>query len=284
MSPPFLKKIKEHPLIQPYRPTLSRFRTRVSQYIHKIKTYPEYYKEQHNSKQWSKNYASKRYRAIENALKATKKSGGFFGGWAVDESALRAFSQLVMEKNQEAVIVEFGSGQSTRFWQQLHTSYALNVSTYEHDPFWAQQAKEQNPDISIYELPLWQLSAAVKTEMFKPAADAVNALLKGTRVGEDKVNDLFLENAFYKINLADYFEKKSIDGVVVDGPSGNGRSICFPLLRDYLKDNAIILIDDYNHYPFLEDMEKVYTFEVLHRSHKLGKAWCIVQITGTKKS
>ena len=56
---------------------------------------------------------------------------------------------------------------------------------------------------------------------------------------------------------------ENIDLVVLDGPNGNGRSISFLHLKDKLSKKSFILIDDSDHYDFVERCKQVLNAEVI---------------------
>ena len=90
-----------------------------------------------------------------------------------------------------------------------------------------------------------------------------------------------LKNAFY--DLPQINEK--FEAIILDGPHGNGRSMCFPLLKKCLLKGTIILIDDYDHYPFLSDLEKISSFKIIEeKKYKhSNKAWILVMLENIKQ-
>ena len=69
--------------------------------------------------------------------------------------------------------------------------------------------------------------------------------------------------------------------MIVDGPHGNGRSLAFALFFDCLKLYAWILIDDFDHYPFLDDLARIFKFKIVEKKFANdGKRWALVRIDG----
>ena len=62
-------------------------------------------------------------------------------------------------------------------------------------------------------------------------------------------------------------KKDDLDGyydmVILDGPNGNGRSIAFRHLVDKVRPGTKIIVDDYHHYPFIEDCKKLLNVNII---------------------
>jgi hypothetical protein len=219
----------------------------------------------------------------ESTIKEFKNNNGLFNGFSLAESSVRAFLFHLIKKNLNKYnICEFGGGQSTIFWNLLSKQIDIEVITYEHDPEWAKILinKFHNPNIIINYCQLMQIDDETRYKIF---SDPINSttLWRETRKETDlyQFKDPLLKNGFYNIE-DNQFPKNKIDAIVLDGPHGNGRSLAFPLFYSYIKDDAIVLIDDYHHYPFLEDLGKVFNFEVLEeRTYTFSnKGWVIIKI------
>lgn len=277
-----LEAWKQKPFVQPLMPYLRTCRRSVWHLQH----LPELILERRRSQRWSKAQNILLYPAIEKALKQVEDAGGFFGGWALSASAIRMFTQTLMntdsQQNSSSLlrIVEFGSGQSTLFWGNfLAMGISLDVHTYEHHPYWAEQSlMKTGGRVNVHHVPLRQVSAEVKDQMFKMSGDVYEIFEQGEVLPESEWENTRTKNAFYAAPFDQHFEKASIHGVILDGPNGSGRSLAFPLLMPYLAPKALILIDDYDHYPFLEDLQKLSDSETLYHSHSLGKRWCLIRL------
>jgi hypothetical protein len=68
------------------------------------------------------------------------------------------------------------------------------------------------------------------------------------------------------INNVKILDKK-YDIILIDGPNGNLRAKWYPKIRDNIKKDTIILIDDYNHYiEFETELNKNFSYKVLSAS------------------
>lgn len=102
----------------------------------------------------------------------------------------------------------------------------------------------------------------------------------GQRVPENQFDHFSIRNAFYadldQLSLSGH----SVDVMVVDGPHGNGRSLAYPLFVDTLKPDALVLVDDFDHYPFLAHLGKIYHYEELFREIVGNRRWVLVRLQG----
>jgi hypothetical protein len=220
---------------------------------------------------------------IESALKTTVLKGGRFGGWALSLSSLRYFCYYLLNKIPEINIIELGGGQSTLFWNNLintQNKCLIKVSTFEHNKSWANKLKKIAKNVNVMFFNLKQLSEDEFNLIISHPAELIKTWDSlGTKVsGTEEINTR-IKNSFYNVPLTDLPAENSIDGLIVDGPHGNGRSISFPLFYNSLKINSIILIDDYDHYPFLENLGYLYNYEILQKSQTKIKKWILVKIT-----
>jgi hypothetical protein len=221
---------------------------------------------------------------IDTTIEYFKKNGGTFNGFALTESSIRSFFyNLLKNKKPEYYIVELGGGQSTFFLNDLSDQINIRVVTYEHDAEWAKIVQDKlahNKKIQIHYSPLKKLDDHFRSDIFstphraKDVWDAYSENLPGRAS-----KNYFLKNGFYDIQNESWPDKK-IDGLIVDGPHGNGRSICFPLFYNLIQRGTIVMIDDYHHYPFLDDAAKVFTYEVIEqRIYKYSnKGWTVLKI------
>ena len=70
--------------------------------------------------------------------------------------------------------------------------------------------------------------------------------------------------------------------MVLDGPNGNGRSLAFALLADRLLIPAWLVVDDYDHYPFLEDLGRLFEFSVIARLDTPLKRSVLIKIVSRR--
>jgi hypothetical protein len=227
---------------------------------------------------------------IEKAIHMSEQDGdGWgYGGMALSKRALVHLCRRLEEKGDIYHILELGGGQSTLFWRDLHSLDLLpiKVTTLEHQRDWAKQLTqrvEEIENITIYPQTLKQITDQEWEEIFSQAEES-HALWAsyGTFVAEHQYDLYTIRNTFYAEIDQLPFEEQSIDVMIVDGPHGNGRSLSFPLFCNSLKANAFVLVDDFDHYPFLKDLGKVFHFEEIYREILGQERWSLVQLQGRK--
>lgn len=219
----------------------------------------------------------------ESTIKEFKRKKGIFNGFSLAESSVRAFVfHLINQNSNKYTICEFGGGQSTIFWNLLSKRVNIEVNTYEHDPEWAEilNNKIKNPKIFINYCQLMQIDDEIRYQIFSDPDNSSLIWAKNKKeINLEQFKDALLKNGFYNVEK-NQFPSNHIDAIILDGPHGNGRSVAFPLFYSYIKNGAIVLIDDYHHYPFLEDLGKLFKFEILEeRTYKFSnKGWVILRI------
>ncbi|WP_395783318.1 hypothetical protein [Aquirufa sp.] len=220
----------------------------------------------------------------ESAIKEFKTQKGVFNDFSLAESSVRAFCyHLLMQKQSSAYhICEFGGGQSTIFWDILSNYVGIKVTTYEHDPEWAKYLQERiiNKDILIRYCKLMQVEDDLRERMFSNPSESIQVWDSSKHdISPDQFKNPTLRGAFYNLQPSD-FPKINIDAIVLDGPHGNGRSICFPVFFKYIKPGTLILVDDYHHYPFLDDLKRLFKFDILEerRYQNSNKGWVVLRI------
>lgn len=244
---------------------------------------PQLWQEEQASRTWLQKQETIA-RSVEWALRQVRKNKGYFSGWALSRSALRSLTGCLWQGRETLPrLVEFGSGQSTRFWQFLSIQVPLGVISVEHQVAFYQDLKaqlNQNSAIDYLHAPLRQISEAEKAELW---ADPLTAHLKFSQMGQllplEQYPQTRVPLCFYDLDYAATFEPDSLDALLLDGPNGNGRSLAFALMHPFLKPDAWILVDDFDHYyPFLDDLGKLCPFELKHVQIQAGKRWCLLQL------
>jgi hypothetical protein len=221
----------------------------------------------------------------EYAIAEFKKQKGVFNDWALTESSIRCFLYYFLrQKHSTYHICEFGSGQSTVFFSILSKYIPLFVTSYEHDPQWAQYLNEHitNKNIAINSCELMQINEESRKKMFlTPAQSKSIWKYNCNSIDIEQYKNPILINGFYNIEN-DKMPSQKIDAIVLDGPHGNGRTMCFPLFYNYIENGTVILLDDYHHYPFLEDLNKLFDFDILEKRRYTysNKGWVVLKITG----
>lgn len=227
---------------------------------------------------------------IEKIIQKAEKIGWPFGpppfsSGALPKNALISFCCSLPKLDRPLRILELGAGQSTIFWHFLVKENNLNltVTSLEHNPIWIEKIRKKLGDsspVKIKHVNLKIINEKERLSLFsepKKAANIWNSL--GTKVPREKFEDCTLHNAFYEISTELFAEIGAIDALIVDGPHGNGRSLAFPLFYNYFKPNAVMLIDDIDHYNFLGNLLSLFDFQILAKKIKDNERWAIVQFT-----
>ncbi len=230
-------------------------------------------------------------RTIESAFRRTQNEHANFSGWALSRKSLRTFVHALLERagaepqSEGPLIVELGGGASTRFWAALaEEGKASRVVTFEHHPEWAATlaARAQGTTVDVRRRGLRTLTDGEKKQLFTDpdrAAEVWPSL--GRLLQEVEFVQTRIPNTFYDLDSAEVEALPPIDGLIVDGPHGSGRSLCFPLLYRRLAPGTLVLLDDFDHYDFLGDLARLFTYEELERS-RLDKHYVVLRLTGKR--
>jgi len=176
-------------------------------------------------------------------------------GWGISTSGFNQITEIFNKTNFNEYIkyniVEFGSGFSTEFFvdyiQQNNLS-KVTITSFENDTKF--MTKARHPQLKLNLRKLIQCSDVEYNNMFNNA-----------EFNPFKVNFLTAEptsrqkNCFYDIEDGDIPE--SIDFMLLDGPSGNGRNLAFLHTKNSLHKDSIVFIDDYNHYDFVPKFKQL---------------------------
>jgi len=184
--------------------------------------------------------------------------------WSLSYHSMLVIAALIIREDIKHV-VEFGAGYSTialvEFCRQ--TTSSLRWDSFEHQEDFAKRIREHLPLDERYHLhtpPLVQVSDQNFMDLFSIADPVGYFLSVMARVSDEKLLDTRLRNCFYGFDFR-YFLGHEFDLVVIDGPSGNGRSLAFPLLRNVLRLPTWLLLDDFAHYPYVQDLARVFAYE-----------------------
>lgn len=185
-------------------------------------------------------------------------------GWGLSNAAFNAL-QDAMDTLPDIVAIEFGSGLSTQFLLDYAdlTQKKLHIDTFDNDE------KFKHPDATLTNLVTCNDSSY--DAMFKKGEIDWGSFKK--RWGKPKSRQT---NCFY--DLRDYPLKSNYNLAIIDGPHGNGRNFAYLLLKNRMKD-GFILIDDFNHYDFVETASSLMTLEEIKRIEAPKDNFVLMKVT-----
>lgn len=182
-------------------------------------------------------------------------------GWGLSKKCFLDIIDLIKPLTNP-VVVEFGSGISTEFFKDLFEEYDNNGEIYSFDN-----------DIKF-------ASDLAKIKKLVECNDNdFNLMFNQRKYDSSKMSyktspiHTRQKNCFYEISDTDI--PSDIDLVVVDGPHGNGRSFSFLHVKDKMKKGGYIIIDDFNHYDFVERLLMIFPeakeITTINTGHSKGK-------------
>ncbi len=166
--------------------------------------------------------------------------------------------------NEVGSVVEFGSGGSTYFFRKMQSAgMKFRLTSFDHNPKFSFK-ESAHKDLAAggrFTLNVKDLISC-SDEVFERSFAEKRFLRESfSRVRGGEVDNFRIKNAFYDIRPDEIGD--GIDFVVLDGPSGNGRSLAWLLLRDKLTFPCYALIDDANHYDFVARARCLLDIDVL---------------------
>jgi len=178
------------------------------------------------------------------------------GGMGLHESQLKQIQDIIVNNNVKT-IVEFGSGQSTRFLCDLREekSFDYQIYSFDHHPQYCYKGEHEFLHSNRLDLVCCDdesFNAMFENKLYNESA-FVNC--------QGEKDNFRLKNGFYDMNEHDL--PNDIDLVILDGPNGNGRSISYLHLKNRVSRGCNILIDDSDHYDFVERCSQIFDTEVL---------------------
>lgn len=182
-------------------------------------------------------------------------------GWGLSIRAFEDLYDIISNHKKDCLsILEFGSGISTRFLVDIAEHKNLTIESYDNDPKWCFQDADRYSFLNLNMRDLVECSDNEFADMF--LKKEYNP--KNMKVRQDPPHTR-QKNCFYDIREEDL--KKEYDVVILDGPNGNGRSFAFMHLHKVLKPDSYILIDDYQHYPFVKILKHFFNVEKYSESN-----------------
>ncbi|MEF3307167.1 hypothetical protein [Paenibacillus sp. GYB003] len=223
-------------------------------------------------------------RDIERALERSEQVSWRYGP-ELDRGAIVHLCRRIGPGDGPVTVLELGGGRSTFVWRALGELGLLNanVVTLLHDPAQADELASlvhAAETITVLRAGLKQITDHDRERLFAdPVAAAGVWPTIGTDVPRESYYHYTIRNAFYdRVDLP--LAERSADVLIVDGPHGNGRSLAYPLFGGKLKPDALVLIDDFDHYPFLADLGRVFRYSELYRDIVGEKRWALVKLEG----
>jgi hypothetical protein len=169
-----------------------------------------------------------------------------------------AFLSTLVERTVPDLIVEFGSGQSTRIFSDWAALHGKRVISVEHDRSWVEKVEQE-------------LSPAQRSVL-----TMVHAPLRLRRRG---LREFFTYESLNQL----VFEVRRADFFLLDGPHVSGREDVLYFVLGHCRPGATVVIDDLRLYPIGEMLETLpahwaecFALEVIDdNSHGLGVLRCI---------
>lgn len=175
-----------------------------------------------------------------------------FNGWGLSKEAFLEIEKLIIDENITNVL-EFGSGQSTHLLNDL----GVNFTSFDDNINYSAKLD------GVIIRDLISLDDKTFNEVIENNISYLDICKKYSIVSQKSTRQ---KNCFYKLNKKDVSKKYQL--ILIDGPNGNGRSIAFNVIQDKIKYPCYILIDDYDHYPFIENFNKIFHKNELVYDHK----------------
>jgi hypothetical protein len=206
-------------------------------------------------------------------------------GWSLPRPAIVWVAEKIAAERL-AHVVEFGAGYSSVALAEFlrRVAPATVLDSYEHQEVFAEALRKRLPSggqVRLHAAPLLQVDDERFAALLSGAAPAAQFRSAGRSVSPEALENTRLRNAFYDLG-ATGVPGPPVDLVILDGPHGNGRSLAYPLLADRLAIPCWLVLDDYDHYPFLDDLGKLFEFEEVQRLNMEQVRTILVRITQRK--
>jgi hypothetical protein len=171
-------------------------------------------------------------------------------GWGLSRKCFENMISIFKTFSHSINVVEFGSGVSTEFLvDMLEEHYALNIISYDDDAKYATKAR--HAQLKLYLTGLVECHDSDFENQFREKQYNPNVFFKKITAVHTRQR-----NTFYEIKEGELPDV--IDVMIVDGPHGNGRSIAFLHGIGRLRKGSFVVIDDYNHYDFIERFQMLF--------------------------
>jgi hypothetical protein len=219
-------------------------------------------------------------------LRLSERAGWGFNESSISKTSLIQLCRRLDDHGGTIKLLELGGGQSTLFWWALRSLELLQVevTTLVHEAEWAKELQhrvETEKNFKVISQTLRQITDEELEFMLSNPMDAASIWAS--------TGSVVPRHAWYKVRNCFYGEAnriglspQSIDVVVVGGPQTNGRSLACLLLCRELKPDAFVLVDQFDEYPFLHDLGRVFRFEEMYREVIGGKRSVLLRLQGMR--
>jgi len=172
-------------------------------------------------------------------------------GWGLSKKCfLDIFNIIKSLKSTTINVVEFGSGISTEFFVDLISDgYDVHITSFDNDEQFATKIRHNNLNLHITDL----------IECYDSDFDKLfQQKIFDRRMFFKKISPVNTRQTSTFYDVSEEQLPKVINVMVVDGPHGNGRSIAFLLGKNRLLSGSFVVIDDYNHYDFVNKFQIIF--------------------------
>tara|TARA_R110002126_G_scaffold106301_1_gene241190 strand:+ start:3452 stop:4078 length:627 start_codon:yes stop_codon:yes gene_type:complete len=167
-------------------------------------------------------------------------------GWGISIKGFKYLFEIISQHEKDSLsILEFGSGISTQFLVDVAETgiKKIRIDSYDNDVSYSFRDADKYDFLNLKITNLLECVDKDFSSMMlnKKYDESCMKLRTGPPTTRQK-------NCFYEIKQEDL--SKDYDLVILDGPNGNGRSFSFLHLKDLLKEDCYVFVDDVQHYPF----------------------------------
>ncbi len=188
-------------------------------------------------------------------------------GFGLSEIALKQLTTIIDSIEKSNInVVEFGSGISTRFLVDLNSVIEKNlvITSFDNDPNYAYKGKGAN--LLMRNL----IECDDKSYEKMMSSKQYDSSLMHKKVSKLHTRQ---KNNFYDVQKGDL--SGTYDLMILDGPNGNGRNISYLHMKEHLKSGSVVLIDDYDHYDFVQRFNYFFDADVIFE-HNQGRDKVII--------
>lgn len=181
-------------------------------------------------------------------------------GWGLSKKCFENILNVLETFKPNSVnVVEFGSGISTQFLVDIISEgNDLKIISFDDNISFA--TKATHPNLKLHITELIECHDSDFENQFNKKQYNKNFFFK--KISKPHTRQ---RNTFYDVKESQF--PNVIDLMIVDGPHGNGRSIAFLHGIERLQSGSYVVVDDYNHYDFIERLEMLFSIELIFESN-----------------